>query len=155
MSNDTPFEIRLMGEKGPALRAVLINHSDVPQVILHDPKLQPSRLDLNGPDGEPVDAFDSRRVKKFDNTIRCEQLRTIPAPGEIEFGAVRFRRGGQGYAVTWGPFEFEDLPAGAYTARIVWESTADSCLDESTQEQRKLRLWLGEVRSNEVTLRLP
>jgi len=156
MPKAPPFAIRLTATEGPGLRAVLRNESPVEQVFLHESNLQPSRLVLVNGSGVEATAFDSRSVKKFDNTV-LEAMYARLAPGsEAPFGEVRFTRGGDGFEVTWGPFQFEKLPPGAYKARVVWKSAQDSWTDtEAGTHGRVAGIWLGEVRSNEVDLILP
>jgi hypothetical protein len=110
---------------------------------------QPSRLVLVGPGGQVVDVFDSRSIKKYDTTIRCDELQTIPAGVEIDIGSVRVKRSDQGFALTWGPFEYIKLPAGIYTAQVVWKSTAARCFDDKTGQPRSRES--GKGRSNPTT----
>lgn len=155
MKSDVLLEIKLSSDKGSTLRAVLLNHSRVSQNILHDPLLQPSRLDLIGPKGERIEPFDSRSIMKYDATIYCSRFKQLAPGSEIELHSIRFKRAGQGFAATWGPYEFEKLTAGAYTALVVWESAADTCMNEETRQLQRLpSVWLGRLESNEVSLRL-
>lgn len=155
MESGIPFEIRLSAEKGTELRAVLVNRSEEPQMILYEPLLQPSRLDLIGAGGKEIEPFDSRSIQKYDGTVYCRQFQRLASGKEIDLGAVRFKRAGRGFAGAWGPFEFEALPPGGYTARVVWESETDRCLDEKTQQIREVAsVWLGRLESNEVRVQL-
>jgi hypothetical protein len=154
MRDHKPFEIHLSGS-GLELRAVLINRSPVAQTVLYHVTLQPSQLNLVGPGGTRIEPFDTRSDKKYDGTVYCRQLSSIAPAGEIEIGTVRFKNTAKGFAANWGPFSFEALPAGEYKSSVMWESLADGCFDEETKQARPLpSVWLGQIVSNEVALRL-
>jgi len=155
MEKDILFEIKLSSDKGPTLRAVLVNHSQVSQTILHHHLLQPSRLDLVGQRNMRIEPFDSRSIKKYDATIYCGYFKSLAPGKEIELGSIRFKRAGQIFTANWGPYEFEELIAGTYTARVIWESAANTCVDEDTGQLRRLpTVWQGQLISNEVNLQL-
>ena len=156
MDRSVPLEIRLTAGRGPDLEAVLVNRSRKVQAILHDTELQPSRLLLFDAQGAAIDPFDSRSIKKYDATVYDYSFQNLAPGQELKLFAARFQRSGKGASVSWGPFEFEELPAGVYAAKIVWESRIEAYLDEGTQEVRRLpSVWLGSLESNTVTVRLP
>jgi len=154
MKDDNPFEIRLTGN-GAELKAVLVNRSPVARSALCDGELQPSRLEMVASTGKRVKAFDSRDIMKYDNTVHCRLFKSIPPGRDIDIGSARFKKSGNGFAASWGPFHFENLPAGDYKVRVVWSSELEQCFDEDTKQERKIaNAWTGRVQSNEVILQL-
>jgi len=149
-----PFEIRLT-RKGSELKAVLVSRSAAEQRLLLDPHLQAPTLELISATGSQHKPYDSRMIMKYDTTLYCQLWKTLPPREKLELGSVRFRKSRDGYAGQWGPFNFEEVPAGDYQARVIWHSERAQCLDEATRQMRKLpSVWRGLVRSNQVTLRL-
>jgi hypothetical protein len=55
---------------------------------------------------------------------------------------VRFGKSRDGFAGQWGPFNFEEVPAGDYQVRVTWHSERAQCFDESTRQMRKLTVRL-------------
>jgi hypothetical protein len=150
-----PFEIRLTAS-GSDLKAALVNRSSAEQRLLHDAHLQAATLELVASTRSGPKPYDSRMIMKYDSTPYCQLFQTLPPGKKVEFGSVRFQRSRDGFAGQWGPFNFEEVPAGDYQARVAWHSERDQCFDESTRQMRKLpSVWRGLVRSNQVTLHLP
>ena len=150
-----PFEIRLAAS-GSDLKAVLVNRSSAEQRLLHDAHLQVTTLELVPSTGIGPKPYDSRLIMKYDATPYCHLFQTLPPGKKLELGAVHFGKSRDGYAGQWGPFNFEEVPAGDYQARVTWHSERAQCFDESTRQMRKLpSVWRGLVRSNQVTLHLP
>jgi hypothetical protein len=149
-----PFEIRLTAS-GSDLKAVLVNLSSEPQRLLDDPHLQASTLEIVSSARSEHKPYDSRRIMKYDTTPYCGLFQPLPPGKKLVLGSVRFRKSRDGFATAWGPFNFEELPAGDYQARVAWHSERGQCLDESTRQMRKLpSVWRGIVWSNQVTLHL-
>ena len=149
-----PFEIRLT-TRGSELRAVLINRSSSEQKLLHSAHLQAATLELISPTGSRHAPYDSRRIMKYDTTPYCHLFQTLAPGKKLELGSVPFRQARDGFAGQWGPFNFEELPAGDYQARVTWLSERAQCVDESPRQTRKLpSVWRGIVHSNPVTLHL-
>jgi hypothetical protein len=149
-----PFEIRLTAS-GSDLKAVLVNLSSTPQRLLCDANLQTSTLELVSSTGSEHKPYDSRRIMKYDTTAYCGLFQPLAPGKKLVLGSVRFRKSRDGFAAQWGPLNFEELPAGDYQAVVSWRGERAQCLDESTQQMRKLpTIWRGFVRSNQVTLRL-
>jgi len=150
-----PFEIRLTAS-GSELKAALVNRSSSKQMLLHEAHLRASTLELVPPIGSRPKPYDSRMLKKYDTTPYCQLFLMLPPGSKLGLGSVRFGKSRDGYAGQWGPFNFEELPAGDYQAQVTWHSERAQCFDESTRQLRKLpSLWRGVVRSNQVTLHLP
>ena len=150
-----PMEIRLTA-KGPELKAVLVNRSAAEQRLLHDAHLQAATLELVSSTSIGPKPYDSRMIMKFDSKPYCQLFQTLPPRKKLELGSVHFQKSRDGYAGQWGPFNFEEVPAGDYQARVIWHSERDQCYDESTRQMRKLSsVWKGLVRSNQVILHLP
>jgi hypothetical protein len=151
---DAPFAIELVLVGSASLRASLRNRSTSAQRVLHDPLRQPSRLLLRGPGGE-VPSFDTRSVMKFDNTVETEDYAVLEPGGSVPLGEASFERSGIGWRIRWGPFEFEDLRAGAYEARVAFSSErADAVDPESGEAARVTGVWLGRVESPAVRVTL-
>jgi len=150
-----PMEIRLI-VSGSNLKAVLVNRSSVEQRLLHDAHLQTSTLELVSATSSGPKPYDSRMIMKYDTKPYCQLFQTLAPGKKLELGSVRFQKSRDGFAGQWGPFNFEEVPAGDYQARVTWHSERDQCYDESTRQMRKLpSVWRGLVRSNQVTVHLP
>lgn len=154
MKDDNPFEIRLTSH-GNDIRAVLVNRSQAALPVLTGADLQPSQLKLISAAGRKPSYFDSRDIKKFDNTPYCHRFQNLAPGRELELGTARFKKSGSEFSASWGPFTFDQLPAGDYRAEVSWRSEYEQCFDESTKQMRKVpSIWTGVVRSNEVSLQL-
>jgi hypothetical protein len=150
-----PFEIRLT-VRGSELKAVLINRKRLEQGLLHDAHLQASTLELVSSTGSLLRPYDSRLIMKHDTTPYCQLFKSLDPGKKLELGSVRFQKSRDGYAGQWGPFNFDEVPAGDYQVRVTWRSERAQCFDESTRQVRKLpSVWRGLVRSNQTTLHLP
>lgn len=149
-----PFEIRLTAN-GSELKATLLNRSAKKQPFLSDTNLQASTLELLAANGMPSKHYDSRLLMKIDNKPYCHLFQTAAPGSKLDLGTVQFRKSRDGYSGQWGPFNFDELPAGEYRARVIWHSERAQCLDDSTGKMRALpSVWRGMVRSNQVTLQL-
>jgi hypothetical protein len=150
-----PFEIRLASGDA-ALKAVLVNRSSSDQLLLHDSHLQASTLEIISPTGSVHKPYDSRKIGKLDATPYCHLFLPIGPGKKMLLAGMHFRKSRDGYSGEWGPFNFDELPAGDYQVRVVWYSERTQCLDEGTGKMRRLpSVWRGIVRSNQVTLHLP
>jgi hypothetical protein len=150
-----PFEIRLTAS-GPGLKAVLVNRSSAEQRLLYNEHLQAATLELVPSTGIGPKPYDSRMIGKYDSTPYCQLFQALPPGKKLELGSVRFGKSRDGFAGQWGPFNFEEVPAGDYQVRVTWHSERSQCFDESTRQMRKLpSMWRGMVRSNQVILHLP
>jgi hypothetical protein len=157
MSSGVPFAIRLSinGDKG--LRAILQNRSSVSQTFLHHTDLQPSKLVLTDATGREITFFDVRSIEKFDNTV-YRRLYAELLPGKEQLlHEEKFRADGKGrYKILWGPYQYEGLTAGSYKAHVRWTSALDSWFDEETKQKGRMdNIWKGQIKSNEVEIRLP
>lgn len=154
LKTGNPFEIRLSASRAE-LRAVLVNRASSEQRLLHEPHLQASTLELISATGSQHKPYDSRMLKKLDTTPYCYLFQALGSGKKRALGSARFSRARDGYTGQWGPFSFDELPAGEYRARVIWHSERAQCHDPSTRQTRKLpSVWRGIVRSNQVTLRL-
>jgi hypothetical protein len=134
---------------------VLVNRSSSNHVLLHDAHLQPSTLELVPPTGSPPKPYDSRMITKFDATPYCQLFLPLRHGTKLVLGSVRFGKSRDGFVGQWGPFNFDEVPAGDYQARVIWHSERAQCFDERIRKMRKLpSVWRGMVRSNQVTLHL-
>jgi hypothetical protein len=150
-----PFEIRLTTH-GSGLKAVLINRSSKEQRLLHSTQLQAAKLELVSATSSGPKPYDSRLIMKSDTKPYCQLFQTLPPGKKLDFGSVTFQKSRDGFAGQWGPFNFEEVPAGDYQVRVTWHSERAQCYDESTRQMLKLpSVWMGLVRSNQVTLHLP
>jgi len=149
-----PFEIRLT-VSGSELKALLVNLSKAEQMLVHDTYLQASVLELVPSNAGQHKPYDSRMIKKYDATPYCRLFLTLAPGKKLVLGSVRFKKSRDGYAGDWGPFHFDEMPAGDYRAQVTWQNERTQCLDEDTRQMRKFpSLWRGRVLSNQVTLRL-
>jgi hypothetical protein len=150
-----PFEL-VLTTRGSELKAVLINRSSKEQMLLHNDYLQADMLELVASTGSRHAPYDSRKLRKYDTTPYCNLFQTLAPGKKLELGAVHFRQSRDGSQGQWGPFNFEELPAGDYQARVTWLSERGQCMEESPRQMRKLpAIWRGVVHSNPVTLHLP
>jgi hypothetical protein len=149
-----PFEIQLTGN-GPDLKATLLNRSSTKQTLLHDVNLQASTLEILAANGMRIKHYDARMLMKLDNKPYCQSFQTVAPGKKLELGTIQFRKSRDGYSGQWGPFNFDELPAGEYRVRVIWHSDRGQCLDEGTGKMRALpSVWRGMVRSNQVILQL-
>lgn len=156
MNPDVPLVLELRLIKGPGLAGRLLNHSAAARPVLHDLRLQPSRVILVTAGGDTLEPFDKRSLMKFDGTLFCHSFHPLAPGAALDLGEARFARADGGWSLTWGPFEYEDLPAGRYTARLAWTSVAADCQETREAKPRPVPgVWLGTAESNaiEVTLK--
>lgn len=152
---DAPLALELRLIKGPGLAGRLLNHSAAARPVLHDLRLQPSRVILVTAEGDTLEPFDRRSLMKFDGTLYCRSFHPLAPGAALDLGEARFARADGGWSLTWGPFEYEDLPAGRYTARLAWASVAADCQESREAEPRPVPgVWLGDVASNPVEVTL-
>ncbi len=150
-----PLDIRLTAS-GPELKAVIVNHSSTDRMLLHTLYLQASTLELVSSTGSQLKPYDSRLIMKYDGAPYCHLFQKLVPGKKVQLGAMRFRSSRDGFTGQWGPFNFDEVPAGDYQVRVTWYSDRAQCLDESTQKMQKVpAVWRGFVRSNLVTLHLP
>lgn len=150
-----PFEIRL----SPRGKGTLVNRSDQPQWVLHTLEIQASELRLDDPSRGTLEAFDSRSIKKFDTTVYREMFEPLAPGAALELFELEQKRKGKEFELVWGPYQFEGIPKGTYSARVRWVSAIDQYLDETSGELTKLPgvwpgVWLGEIESPPVELRV-
>ena len=146
-----PFEIRL----SPGGKGTLVNRSDQPQWVLHTRWIQASELRLDDPDRGTLEAFDTRSIKKFDNTVYREMFEPLAPGAVLELFELEQKRKGKEVDLVWGPYQLEGVSKGAYSARVRWVSTIDQYLDEASGELAKLPgVWLGEIESPAIELRV-
>ena len=150
-----PLEIRLTAN-GSELKAVLVNRSSVEQMLLNDAHLQAATLELVPATGIGPKPYDSRLIMKYDTKPYCQMFQTLRPGKKLELGFARFQKLRDGFSGQWGPYNFEEVPAGEYQVSVTWHSERAQCFDESSRQMRKLpSVWRGMVRSNRVTLHLP
>ena len=156
MNSQAPLALELQLTKGPGLSARLVNQGPAARPVLHDLRLQPSRLVLRNAAGDTLEPFDRRALMKFDNTLYCDAFKALPPGQALELGAERFEKSGGAWKITWGPYEYDALPAGRYNAWLAWESVAAECQESADATPRPVAgVWLGTTESNpvEVTLK--
>ena len=151
--NTATFEIRLTAA-GPTLTAVLHNGSSGQRAVVIDSRLQPPELVLTGPAGV-VQPFDTRSVQKFDNTVRKGSFTTVAAGADEPLGRASVQGSGGSASLQWGPYRFESLPAGTYTAKVVLRSVKDAYEDDQGKSVKAPDVWTGTVTSNEVSFQVP
>ena len=155
MNADVPLALELRLVKGPGLAGRLLNHSAAARPVLHDLRLQPSRVILVTAAGDTLEPFDRRSLMKFDGTLSCQSFHPLAPGAALDLGEARFIHADGGWSLTWGPFEYEDLPAGRYTACLAWTSVAADCQETRAAEPRPVPgVWLGTVASNAVEVTL-
>lgn len=146
-----PFEIRL----SPQGKGTLVNRSDQPQWVLHTLEIQASELRLDDPSRGTLEAFDTRSIKKFDNTVYREMFEPLAPGGVLELFELEQTRKGKAFELVWGPYQLEEVPKGTYSARVRWVSTIDQYLDEASGQLATLPgVWLGEIESPVIELRV-
>jgi len=145
------FELELQADG----RAFLTNTSGSTQWVLHDTWLQPSRLVIQLDDGSEVQAYDTRSAMKYDNTVYRSSFEAL-SPGERKaLFRIEVRRGRDGPALLWGPFEYSGLARGRYRMHVVWDSELNRYYDEATQTVETLPdVALGTFRSPAIDYEL-
>ncbi len=151
--NTATFEIRLTAS-GPTLTAVLHNASSGQRAVVIDSRLQPPELVLTGPGGA-VQPFDTRSVQKFDNTVRKGSFTSVAAGADEPLGRASVQGSGGSASLQWGPYRFESLAAGTYTAKVVLKSVKDAYQDDQGNSVKVPDVWTGTVTSNEVSFQVP
>lgn len=152
VTNNAPLSIQFHARE----MSTLHNGSDRAFFILHDNYLQPSRLEVTPSNGTPAAAFDTRSVKKFDATIRKEKFRRVEPNSDLPLFALRVTPQEGGFELRWGPFRIGPLPAGTYSASVVWEAREAQYFDDASGKNVKLEgAFVGTVRSPPIPLQLP
>lgn len=140
LSAEAAAPLRLELEIVPplGLRAVLRNTSKDTLIIVHDPFVQPSRL-LLSLKGKQIKPSDMRELERFSSNVAEDHIQRL-APGKsIEIFKAFVDRRENGARIQWGPFEFEGLASGLYSARIEWVATY-------------AKAWKGKLLSNAVPI---
>jgi len=152
--NKIPFEIQLTN-KGRKISAVLRNVSDAEQLFLHTSLAQSSELVLSDSEGNDLSSFDTRSIKKYDNTIYRSYFEALAPAKQAEMFNAEFKSERGGYKMRWGPWEFEGIQPGKYSVQVVWTSAIVDCVDDDTEEDVQMEgVWLGTVKSNSVEINL-
>lgn len=156
MAEDATFEIRLAAAGDLGLEAALVNRSGTVQTALYHPDLQPSQLVLKDRSGQEAPAFDERTRRKYDRSVSRAMYAAIPPGGRLAIGSGQFRKFPDGYELRWGPYRLSRIGAGAWTARVKFESKIDWVTDRKTGKRAPYgKVWLGIVSSDEVRFELP
>ena len=152
--HESPFIIDLTVEQKQGLSAVLVNQSDNTQPYLHIAFLQRSEIVLTSDSNERLEPFDTRSVRKFDNTVHEYSFQELPPKESVLLGSTIISWNDEnGYSITWGPFKFSGVPKGAYSAQVCWESGINKWYDDKTHSFVEVEnIWLGKLCSNTVTL---
>lgn len=126
-------------------------------MFLHDKILQPCELILIYASGKILTPFDIRRNRTYPFTIYRESYEKLSAGRETVLAKETIKAGGKGdYYLNWGPYYFVYLLPGIYKAYVIYRSEYDYWIDrESGQQGRVENIWKGEVKSNQVEIRLP
>lgn len=140
----------------PRGMSTLHNGTDRSFWILHENHLQPSRLEVTQSDGTLAPVFDTRTVKKFDATVRKEKFRHIEPNSELPLFELRATQQEGAFELRWGPYRIGPLPAGSYSATVIWEAREAQYFDDASGKQKTLEgAFVGTVRSPAIPLRLP
>jgi hypothetical protein len=152
MPVDSPWSIHFQ----PAGMSTLRNHTGREHWVLHDQRLQPSRLEVKDEGGQVQPVTDRRAVMKFDNTVRKEHFVRVENGGEMPLFQLRIEAGGGEFALGWGPYRVGPLKAGTYTATVIFEARKDRAFDEEKNKDVPVDgALIGTLRSDPVQLRLP
>lgn len=129
----------------------LINQSEHEYNVLHSDAIQASELILTTNDNEELTAYDVRSNEKIDNTVYQYMYMSLESGKKIELFRLETTCSSENNMVTWGPYQFKNVDAGKYRARISWTSVIDTFIDEETAEVHKMpHVWLGTVDSKEI-----
>ena len=145
------WELCLAAGEGLALTLTLSNRGPAPRTILHSANLQPSKLLLRHGSGsgiEPV-AFDERTRRKFDRTVRRAMFTTLAPGATLELGREQFVKVGNSYQLRWGPFVYQQIPAGNCKVSALFLSAIVEATDAPVSGA-----WKGSITSNEVMVAL-
>lgn len=157
MQNKIPFEIYLSVRQGLELEAKLRNCSSKEQVFLYDKILQPCELILIYASGKIATPSDIRRNRTYPFSIYRESYEKLSAGREIVLAKETIKASGKGdYDLNWGPYYFAHLSPGAYKAYVIYRSGYDYWIDRESGQQSMIEdIWKGEIKSNQVEIRLP
>lgn len=143
-------------EFAPSGISVLRNPTARAYWVLHSSLLQPSRLEIRDAKGNVVPSFDTRAIKKFDNTVEKSAFREVKAGGELPLFDLVVIQQDALWELRWGPFSMTALRPGDYTGVVVFESRVSHYFDAQRGAERELpNVWLGTARSDAVAFRLP
>jgi len=156
MAEDARFEVHLATPGSLGLAAALVNRSGTAQAALYHADLQPSRLVLKDSSGNEASPFDERTRRKYDRSVSRGMYAEIPPGGRLAIGSGQFRKLPDGYELRWGPYRFSRMGAGAWTARVTFESRIDWVSDRKTGKREPYgKVWIGSASSDEVRFELP
>ena len=151
---ESGLELRLE-VNGLGVQAMLINRSGALRSVLNNSDLEPSRLMLTSSAGKQVAPFDERTRRKFDTSVSLAMYSDIAAGGSLKLEQARFVKAPDGYELSWGPFRFSEISAGAWKARLEFESNIDWITTGGKRVPAGKPVWKGKLLSNEVELHLP
>lgn len=149
------IDVQLSFSGDSLLQARATNTGSAPIRFVHQSGLQPSRLVLRDGRGVEIRPFDNREISKFDRTVYDHSFLTLDPGEETDLGYAIFVQLGSGtYRAAWGPFEFENVQPGEYSARVVFASRIDAPTD-SPERTPIAGVWTGTAESRMLRVRLP
>jgi hypothetical protein len=157
---DCPFELKLkkISEDGKVrLCAFLKNISSSAQLFHHSFMYQASELVLVASSDVEVFGYDYRERKDFDHTMYyLEDYSTLEPNEEVEIDSAFIgQQTPDSPIIAWGPFQFNDLKKGNYSAYVIFESLRDDWTDQKTKIRHEIKnIWLGKLKSNLVNIEI-
>lgn len=157
---ESPFELKLkkLSEDGKIRLSVFLkNISSSPQLFHHSFMYQASELVLIAASDVEIFGYDYRERKDYDHTIySLEDYSNLEPNEEIELDSATINSETSGSPIiSWGPFQFNDLKKGNYSAYVIFESTRDNWTDEKTKVRHQIQnIWLGKLKSNLVNIEI-
>lgn len=136
-------------------RAVFRNASSKVQYVLHNPRIQPSRLRLFRPDGAELTSEDERDTMKFDTRVLRPMYQELAPGATLPLFEPEIRKYDEKYQLIWGPFSFSELTAGEYAATLEWTSERNDYTDDDGSLKKLAGAWLGTVHSARFTVKVP
>jgi len=135
-----PLRLSLEIVQPLGLRAMLRNTSKSTLTIVHDPFVQPSRLSLSV-NGRAIKPADMREVERYSTTVSEDQMQRLEPGRSLEIFKALVDRRERGARIQWGPYEFDRLEGGVYSARVDWVAAYP-------------KAWTGKLASNTVKITL-
>jgi len=156
MSEDPPFQLRLINLRPLGLQTKLLNISSKDQKYCYDSFWQSCDLVMTNWAGATVEPYDRRTIMMPSSPIGQGAFDGL-GPGETtilqsgQFEKLEKRE----YQLRWGHTIFQDLAPGAYCIIAKMECQRDSWADKDRKWHTEEGLWKGSLCSDQIKINLP